>query len=408
MPLNFREPLPALRSNLEIVLSTYNGEDVIIISDSEGIAEENIMLEAPMLRILEKLHGEHTIHSLYSELNAENEELSISAGLQELAAFIQALDEACLLESEQYFDTKNFLDSDIRPAVCAGVCYPDQVDDLRTFLDEILAMSPQRSYPANAKAILAPHIDFRVDKEIYAAPFNAIRESDFDLVIHIGTSHYGWQDQFILTTKNFETPLGLLRTDVELVEKLHEQCSVPLTRNDIAHAPEHSLEFHHLFLQHLFPRRNFTILPVLVTSFGDHVRRQKEPHQHAKVQAFMEAIKAVVHESGRKALWVVSGDLAHVGRRFGDDWDAEAMLDTLRSEDFEIMNSIVKGSARDVFSGIALNGDRRRICGLPPVWTMLHALQSTAGMNSGVALGYNQWNDAPTGSAVTFGSAAWW
>ncbi|MFN5866247.1 MAG: hypothetical protein ACK45R_04540 [Candidatus Kapaibacterium sp.] len=101
MPLNFREPLPALRSNLEIVLSTYNGEDVIIISDSEGIAEENIMLEAPMLRILEKLHGEHTIHSLYSELNAENEELSISAGLQELAAFIQALDEACLLESEQ-------------------------------------------------------------------------------------------------------------------------------------------------------------------------------------------------------------------------------------------------------------------------------------------------------------------
>ncbi len=404
MALDFHQPLPALRSNLEIRLSTHEGLDVIILHDSEGIAESNIMLEAQLLRILEKLDGVHTLHTLHSELCANDLTTDGMIDLQHLASFLLALDEACLLESESFFETRLFLDAEVRHSVCDGICYPKDPEELRVFLDGILQSSPQRSYPANARAILAPHIDFRVDKDIYAAPFNAIRESDFDLVVHIGTSHYGWQDQFLLTRKDFVTPLGMVTTDRHLVDTLRETCSMPLTTNDLAHAPEHSLEFHHLFLQHLFPEKAFTVLPVLVTSFGDYVQQQKDPMKHVRVQAFIEALRNVVQESRRKALWVVSGDLAHVGRRFGDDWDAESHLDTLRAEDYETMNNIVKSSPRDVFDGIARNNDRRRICGLPPVWTMLQALRP----GSGTALGYEQWNDAPTGTAVTYGAAAWW
>ncbi|MFM8569685.1 MAG: AmmeMemoRadiSam system protein B, partial [Candidatus Kapaibacterium sp.] len=314
------------------------------------------------------------------------------------------LDEACLLESDRYFETRLFLESDICASVCDGICYPKEPQKLHAFLDEILQSSPRRSYPSDARAILAPHIDFRVDRQVYAAPFNAIRDSEFELVVHIGTSHYGWQDQFLLTRKDFVTPLGTVTTDRALVDRLYDTCEVPLTRNDVAYAPEHALEFHHVFLQHLFPDRRFTVLPVLVTSFGDHVQEQKDPMKDRRVRSFIEALQSVVRESGRRTLWVVSGDLAHVGRRFGDAWDAESMLDTLRAEDQETMDSIIKGSPRDVFDGIARNGDRRRVCGLPPVWTMLQAL----GPTSGTALGYGQWNDSPTGTAVTYGAAAWW
>lgn len=402
MALNFQFPIPPLRANLAIHLSRHEETDVLIITDDEGIAESNIMVEAQLLGILEKIDGSHTLQSLHSALTEGSSATTLD--VQELASFLQALDEACLLESESFFETKSFLEADARHSVCDGVCYPSDRSELQEFLDSILESSPTRSYPDNAKAILAPHIDFRVDKEIYAMPFNAIRSSEFDLVVHIGTSHYGWQDQFIMTTKDFVTPLGIVRTDKELVEQIWQTCEVPLTRNDLAFAPEHSLEFHHLFFQHLFPHRSFTVLPILVTSFGDHVQRQKDPDQHARVRAFVRTLKSTVEQSGKKSLWVVSGDLAHVGRRFGDDWDAEQLLDTLRSEDYEIMNTIVRSSSRQLFDGIAQNGDRRRICGLPPVWTMLQTLKPEAG----TALGYNQWNDSPTGTAVTYGSAAWW
>ena len=393
--------LAPLRANLVIEIHQHDGREVILIHDTEGIAEQDIMLDATLLPVLNGLNGEHTLQSLFDELIREHEELF---NIRDLASFIGALDEACLLESEYYFDQKLFLDSDVRPAICAGTCYPADPAELHTFLEDILQSSPPRSYPTNAKAVVAPHIDFRVNKEIYAAPFNAIRDAEFDVVIHIGTSHYGWQDQFILTEKDFVSPLGRLRTDRELVADIRTRMDHSLTTNDAAHQPEHALELHHVFLQHMFADREFTVVPVLVTSFQEFVSKQREPIRNDKVKKFCAALKESVEQSGKKALWLVSGDLAHIGRRFGDTWDANSMLDTIRVEDFEAMNAMINGKAYEYFSTIARNHDRRRICGLPPVWTMLQSLQP----GKGTALGYEQWDDSPTGSAVSFGAAAWW
>ncbi len=399
--MTLHEALPPFRTEIEIERVQYESAEVIILRDPLGISEENLMLDAGLLPLLDLLDGEQTLQSLVEILKTENGE-DVAVG--ELAALIEALDDACLLNSEKFFDTKVFRDSDVRHAVCAGSVYPAEKEELHRYLDNVLAANPSRSYPANAKAIVVPHIDFRVDPAIYAAPFLAIRESDFNCVIHIGTSHYGWQDRFILSDKDYMTPLGMLRCDKAFVSELREGMKQSLTTNDIAHMPEHSLELHHVFLQHLFPDRDFTIVPILVTSFHDLVNAQREPNSDKKIKEFCDLLRELSTANGRRPLWLVSGDLAHIGRRFGDSWDAHEMLDTLRSEDYEVMDAMIKGKADRYFSTIATNHDRRRICGLPPVWTMLNALKP----GSGTALDYNQWNDAPTGTAVSFGSAAWW
>ncbi len=395
------ELLPPLRSELELELRQHREQEVILLRDPSGIAAQDIMLDASLFPVLEALDGTHTIYSLYNALRSD---ASGEFPLSELAAFIRALDEACLLESEYFFDQKIFLESDVRHPVCAGICYPADPKELHEFLDGILAKSPVRSYPTNARVVVAPHIDFRVDEEIYAAPFNALRDSEFDVVIHIGTSHYGWQDRFMLSSKDFLSPLGRLRADKDIIEDIHRRMNGRLSRNDSAHQPEHSLELHHVFLQHLFADRNFSIVPILVGSFQDAVDAQRDPSRDEATAAFCRSLMEAVEASHKKALWLVSGDLAHIGKRFGDEWEAAGLLDTLRSEDFEIMNAMVNGRSAEYFQLISRDGDRRRICGLPPVWTMLNTLKP----GKGTALGYNQWDDHPTGTAVSYGAAAWW
>lgn len=399
--MRITQPVPPFRSDIQVHLVTHENQDVLILHDPEGIADQNLMLEADLLNIIQLLDGSRSVRHIYDELQSS---LNASVDISQLAMFIRALDEACLLESDHYASVRDFLDADVCQPVCAGASYPDDAESLRSFLDEIMQSSPARAYPTNAKAVFIPHIDLRVGAQTYAPPFHAISQSDFNLVVHIGTSHYGWQDRFLLTEKDFLTPLGTLRTDKELVRTLRDALPFSLTQNDIAYRPEHALELHHIFLQHLFAERDFTLLPVLVTSFHDHVEKQHDPLKDERIAIFCETLKRIVEESGKKAVYIVSGDLAHIGKRFGDEWEAAPMLDTIRMEDYEVLDALAHGKSYDFFLNIARNHDRRRICGLPPAYTMLQTLNP----GKGVVLGYEQWDDSPTGSAVSYGSVAWW
>jgi hypothetical protein len=390
---------PTVRRDVTIVHHSDRG--TIAFDDPLGYVRPDLMLEQELQPLLELLDGTREFDGIVS---ATRELFGSDITAQQIAQLVLWLDEELVLDSPHFRRARQFLESDVIAAVCAGSVYPAEPDRLHDFLDGVLQSAPARAYPQNAWAAFIPHIDYRVAAEHYAYPFNALRQAEFDLIVHIGTSHYGWQDRFLLTTKDFVTPLGRIRTDVELVETLRREAGVPLVRNDLAYQPEHALELHHVFIQHLFPDREFTVLPVLVTSFHDFVVSGQHPSTDAKYAAFTSALRRVVEQSGRRALVLVSGDLAHIGRRFGDDWDAAAMLDRLRGEDYEVLDAIARGKSSTLFDTIARAQDARRICGFPPAMTFLDSFAP----GSGVALDYGQWNDLPTKSAVSFGSVVWY
>ncbi len=78
-----------------------------------------------------------------------------------------------------------------------------------------------RMLASTPKAIVAPHIDFHRGGPAYAWAYKSLAESaGADLYILLGTSHCSGRSPYILTLKDFETPLGLVETDREFVQKL--------------------------------------------------------------------------------------------------------------------------------------------------------------------------------------------
>jgi MEMO1 family protein len=177
-----------------------------------------------------------------------------------------------------------------------------------------------------------------------------------------------------------------------------------LTKDDSAHREEHSIEFETVFLQHLFGHRAFTIVPILVTSFYPFIQQQQMPAEADVFKRFCHALREVLQESGKKIAFVASGDMAHIGRKFDDPYDAAPMLPAMHEEDMRLLAALEKSDSSEYFQRIAEVSDRYKICGLPPVYSMLE----TVLCSGGAALAYEQWNEQATRSAVTYSSLAYY
>jgi len=300
----------------------------------------------------------------------------------------------------------------IRPAHFAGSCYPAQEQKLSDLLDSVV-VSPHHltlsgeSVRKSAQAIIAPHIDFRVGLSAYAPAYYALTDSDADVFVILATSHYGWGSLFIPTFQHFATPHGVAKTDHELLHKLYEKLP-HLTRDDSAHYEEHSIEFEVVFLQRFFSHRDFSILPILITSFYPFVQSYKQsgilPAANTDFMRFCEALRETLAASGKKVAFVASGDMAHIGRKFDDPYDAATMLKTVEEEDKHLLYAMEISDTSGYFQRIAAVEDTYKICGLPPVYTMLELVQCT----DGASLSYEQWHERSTRSAVTYSSLAYY
>jgi MEMO1 family protein len=295
----------------------------------------------------------------------------------------------------------------VRPAQFGGACYPANEKQLSDLLDSVMQTSHQTKQGVvvrqGASAILAPHIDFRVGLSAYGPAYTALRDSEADVFVILATSHYGWGDLFIPTFQHFATPSGVVKTDHDILNALYARLHM-LTRDDSAHREEHSIEFEVVLLQHLFGHRPFTIVPILITSFYPFIAQRVLPRENQVFSDFCDALRTVLRESGKKVAFVASGDMAHIGRKFDDDYDAEPMLPEIAIEDAELIRAMERGDSKTYFQRIAAIDDRYKICGLPPVYTMLEL----TGLQDGVAVAYEQWNERATRSAVTYASVAYY
>src|SRR5262249_61629922 len=83
----------------------------------------------------------------------------------------------------------------------------------------------------------------------------------------------------------------------------------------------------------------------------------------------------------RRNVCVIAGvDLAHVGPRFGDpEPNTPEGLAAVRTADLSMLEAIVAGDPIAFYASVAHDGDRRRICGLSPIYTFLRALPGASG-----------------------------
>jgi AmmeMemoRadiSam system protein B len=259
------------------------------------------------------------------------------------------------------------------------------------------------------RAIVAPHIDFRRGGPAYAWAYKQLAESQgADVYILLGTSHCGGQNPFILTFKDFDTPLGMVETDKEFTRRLQESCREDLLADEFLHRAEHSLEFQVLLLKYIARRqaelrgeieRPFKIVPILVSSFHPMVLSRTLPDEHPSVAGFIHALQEAAAKASGPVCFIAGVDLAHVGQQFGDRQPVTPdFLAWVRAEDQRLIDRLGALDARGFFEEVAKDQDRRRICGFSPLYSLIQLLDGS----HGTTLKYDQAFTPETESAVTF------
>ena len=120
-----------------------------------------------------------------------------------------------------------------------------------------------------------------------------------------------------------------------------------------------------------------------------------------RVASFIEGLGHVLQQWGDDAAVIVSVDLAHVGKRFGDEEPLSShFLERVEREDREFLEAAESLDADRLLSTITKDNDARRLDGYPGIYTLLRALP----LREGKLLRYEQTPNYAAESAVSFAS----
>lgn len=169
--------------------------------------------------------------------------------------------------------------------------------------------------------LLAPHAGYVYSGRVAAAAFRQLlgRESDYDLVVLLGTSHHEPSGGMLYRGDYFRTPLGRVPVEKTLVERLCQDHEL-FVEHERAHRHDHSLEMQLPFLQARLA--SFSLLPILVGQAEREI-----------LLRMGQCLGAVL--TGRRALVVISSDLTHYPAQAEARRIDTAALEAIRRMDFD-------------------------------------------------------------------------
>ncbi|MFC1493889.1 AmmeMemoRadiSam system protein B [Thermodesulfobacteriota bacterium] len=183
----------------------------------------------------------------------------------------------------------------IRHPEAAGRYYTNNADRLRAEISALLKNTPETSVKGEILAAMAPHASYVYSGSIAALTFKSIKDIEFDTLVIIGHDAGGDAVAYTCPVDFFETPLGKIPVDTEMLTKLHayDKGIKPFTQ---IHSRDHTIEIQLPFLQVM--NKNCMIVPMM---FGNPTP--------ANCSTLAKAIKAT---SGNKKVFILaSTDMSH-------------------------------------------------------------------------------------------------
>lgn len=416
-------------------------DDLFVVTDPFKVAEPCAIPQAALV-LATLMDGTRTAEEIAAEVLRRHRLRVLPVQVEELA---QSLDASLLLDGPGLAsDLAAYAAATVRPAANVG-SYPGEPGALRAFLEAQWTREggpgggPSRRGPAAApiRAFASPHIDLGRGGASYAHVWRAVAEEcPADTFVVFGTSHTGTaplddptgaSPRFALTRKSFATPLGLVPTATDVVDRLVAAYDGPeeLFAGELHHRREHSIEFQALWLQHLFgaggpsaraaaaprapraaaaprPPRPIRIVPVLCGSLAD---LPGDPTRDPALVAFHRALRSALAplDPGRVA-FVAGIDLAHVGEQFGAPAVTGSDVDAVERADRELLRLATDRRDPDaVHRDIRKDDDARSVCGHAPLVATLTAVADER--LDGELVRWDRWWDGR--SAVSFAGAVW-
>ena len=237
--------------------------------------------------------------------------------------------------------------------------------------------------------LVCPHAGYQYSGPVAAHSYAALAGDGLRATyVVLGPNHYGAGAPLATTHHDWQTPLGTVAVDPELLHAL----SKPPVEDDVAsHRHEHSIEVQLPFLQHLASDVRF--VPICMAF--------QEYELAAEVgELIVDAVK------GRDALVIASSDFSHVGMNYnqmpprGKTAPAYA-----KDQDAKALDRILALDPKGLSERIA--ADDISMCGYGPVTAMLVAAKKL-GAREAKLLKYGSSSDVSRDRemAVGYGSVA--
>ena len=430
MPFATDTPVPRMR-HVDVVPVELQGRQAFYVRDPLAFAPEPLVLGTAGLFIVSHLDGHHSIDQVRAAVLRQFPDSDI--GIAQIRHLLGALSKGCYLD-DHVAATRiarvcaEFESAKVRPAWHAGAAYPNDPRELATMLDRLFAAdsSPQTAAlgtPENSAhqlvAIMCPHIDLRAGGEIYPPAFMALAEAaagepPIELYVILGVAHNGGTEAgksfAIASDKHYATPLGQAPTDRRVIADWSRRAGRDVTEQQWLHRTEHSVEFPLLFLQYIqahadLPR--YEVVPVLLGGVDHYLRAGDDPLQAPEVAAELAALRAAVRASGKRALYLLSVDLAHIGPKFGhheriDDAAAAAC----EQDDRELLGYAQRFDAAGFTRTLHADRNCRNVDAVSGLFSLYPLLAGDQCRGSLLSYGQNRQPD--TGSSVSYASMAFY
>ena len=419
-----RPEKPQLRP-VEVSRVTHEGNDYFLLKDIQRVSDQSLLVPVPLGLYLQGFDGTRTLN--------ESVEFALANGAPTVPAeilddLVGRLDDMHLLANGKYAgeverQLEDYRNAPHRKPALAGSAYPAETADLRGYLDgfafpymtdgERADDELSADVTARLTGIISPHIDFERGSDTYGMIWEQVLPMirDVELFVVFGTDHNGDGPRLTLTNQNYNTPLGTIETDTELVDDIARILSTDPTVEDhpfadeFNHINEHSIELATVWLQRAAANTGAKMLPILCGSFG-RLLTDGAPSvdDHPEISRVIRLLQSVARQ--RRTVFIAAADLAHVGPAFGDEEEIPPDSESrkcVEADDERLMDAITQGSRRKFFDEIKNNGDANRICGLAPIYMTLWAADAT----TGTWMGYKQCQaDSDDTSFVSIAGAA--
>ncbi|MDX2151523.1 MAG: AmmeMemoRadiSam system protein B [Bryobacteraceae bacterium] len=393
--------LPRLRMDLDFMPSPVPDRPGLLIRDPYRYSDTTLIVPPPLTACLQLFDGKST------ELDVRELLVRITGSIDVgdvVTHLVNTLESAGFVQNEVFEGMveerhREFAAAPQRDSVHAGSAYPDDPLELRRLLAGWMDGECADEHGSLA-GIAAPHVSPEGGWQSYRAAFGALAPDHADRTfVVLGTSHYGEPDRFGLTRKSYVTPYGATGTDAALVEELMAKAPDAVIMEDYCHSFEHSIEFQVVFLQHLFGPQ-VRVVPILCGSFARSIYEGGMPEDNQDLARFFDVLGEINAREGRRLLYVLGVDMAHMGRRYGD---AEPMIADdgpmleVAERDRARIGSINAGDAPAYWAQVQENRDDLKWCGSAPFYTFLKTMPGVRGR----LRRYEQWN-IDEQSVVTF------
>ena len=201
-------------------------------------------------------------------------------------------------------DFKNNAETSLRTARYAGSWYESDPkvleQQLTAFLKKAEPIIQKSEGCLSVRAIVVPHAGYLFSGEVAAHAYRAAKNKKVKRIFLLGPSHYvGFHGVALPNVSFFETPLGSLAVDQEVIEALKKN-SLFVEQSE-AHRLEHSLEMQLPFIKKVFG--TVPIVPLVVGTLSGEVEIREVA---AWLQRFLQ----------EDDLIVVSSDFTHYGPQF--------------------------------------------------------------------------------------------